>query len=68
MYFVQTYLLGNTPGPLKKFREEEFDNLREYSDIRELKECDKVYNYACYNNLGNLDKSSKYVCPIRQHI
>ncbi|RXH80357.1 hypothetical protein DVH24_041504 [Malus domestica] len=43
--FDWTYLLGNTPGPLKKFREEEFDNLREYSDIRELKECDK--SLAC---------------------
>ncbi|RXI01843.1 hypothetical protein DVH24_015192 [Malus domestica] len=60
----KTYLSGDTPGTLKKFREEELENLRGDNEIRELKEWDRVYGYAYYNNLGNPDKSQEYARPV----
>ncbi|CAN6724642.1 unnamed protein product [Malus baccata var. baccata] len=60
----KTYLSGDTPGTLTKFREEELENLRGDNEIRELKEWDRVYGYAYYNNLGNPDKSQEYARPV----
>ncbi|KAJ4945389.1 hypothetical protein NE237_014222 [Protea cynaroides] len=59
----QTYLPSDTPEPLRKYREEELVNLRG-NGKEELKEWDRVYDYAFYNDLGNPDKGTKYERPI----
>ncbi|XP_042499603.1 probable linoleate 9S-lipoxygenase 5 isoform X2 [Macadamia integrifolia] len=59
----QAYLPTNTPEPLRKYREQELVNLRG-DGIGELKEWDRVYDYACYNDLGDPDKGPKYVRPV----
>lgn len=62
---MQTYLLSDTPGPLKKFREEELVNLRgDNDDETQLQEWDRVYDYAYYNDLGKPHKGPKYARPI----
>ncbi|EXB56580.1 putative linoleate 9S-lipoxygenase 5 [Morus notabilis] len=59
----KTYLPSETPATLRKYREEELVNLR--GDGKgELKEWDRVYDYAYYNDLGNPDKGEKYVRPV----
>ncbi|KAJ6775530.1 LIPOXYGENASE [Salix purpurea] len=59
----QTYLPHETPAPLRKYREEELVKLR--GDGKgELKEWDRVYDYAYYNDLGDPDKGAKYVRPV----
>lgn len=56
---VQTYLPYNTPVPLRKYREEELENLR--GDGKgELHEADRIYDYAYYNDLGD----HKHVRPV----
>ncbi|KAL6278607.1 hypothetical protein ACE6H2_022208 [Prunus campanulata] len=61
----KTYLLSDTPGPLKKFREEELVNLRgDDDDETELQEWDRVYGYAYYNDLGKPHKGPQYARPI----
>ncbi|KAL6324157.1 hypothetical protein AAG906_006428 [Vitis piasezkii] len=49
----QTYLPSETPRPLRKYREGEL-----------LKEWDRVYDYAYYNDLGNPDRDLKYARPV----
>ncbi|KAL4198234.1 hypothetical protein AMTRI_Chr03g44860 [Amborella trichopoda] len=50
----ESYLPSETPLALKKLREEELLNLRG-NGVGELKEWDRVYDYAYYNDLGNPD-------------
>jgi linoleate 9S-lipoxygenase len=52
-----------TPAPLRKYREEELVHLRGNGE-GELKEWDRVYDYAYYNDLGDPDKGPKYVRPV----
>ncbi|KAK9083902.1 hypothetical protein Scep_030373 [Stephania cephalantha] len=59
----QTYLPCNTPEPLRIYREEELANLRG-NGSEELKEWDRVYDYAYYNNLGDPDKGPEYARPV----
>ncbi|OVA12582.1 Lipoxygenase [Macleaya cordata] len=59
----QTYLPFNTPEPLRKYREEELVNLRG-DGTGELKEWDRVYDYAFYNDLGDPDKGPEYARPV----
>ena len=60
---MQTYLPSETPTPLRKYRDEELVNLR--GDGKgELKEWDRVYDYAYYNDLGNPDKGPEHVRPV----
>lgn len=61
---VQTYLPGDTPAPLRPYREEDLFNLRGDHVDRELKDGDRIYGYAVYNDLGNPDKGPKYVRPV----
>nr|XP_023883356.1 probable linoleate 9S-lipoxygenase 5 isoform X1 [Quercus suber] len=59
----KTYLPSETPTPLRKYRDEELVNLR--GDGKgELKEWDRVYDYAYYNDLGNPDKGPEHVRPV----
>ncbi|KAM1095501.1 hypothetical protein EV1_010459 [Malus domestica] len=62
----KTYLPSETPLPLRKYREEELVHLRgdDEKGKGELQEWDRVYDYDCYNDLGNPDKGAKYVRPI----
>ncbi|RVX18906.1 putative linoleate 9S-lipoxygenase 5 [Vitis vinifera] len=59
----QTYLPSETPGPLRKYRKGELVNLRG-DGTGELKEWDRVYDYAYYNDLGNPDRDLKYARPV----
>ncbi|XP_043716745.1 probable linoleate 9S-lipoxygenase 5 [Telopea speciosissima] len=59
----QSYLPSNTPEPLRKYREQELVNLRG-DGTGELKEWDRVYDYAFYNDLGDPDKGPKYERPV----
>lgn len=59
----KTYLPSNTPTPLVKFREEELRNLRG-GGTGELKEWDRVYDYALYNDLGDPDKDADRARPV----
>ncbi|KAJ6305873.1 hypothetical protein OIU78_021241 [Salix suchowensis] len=59
----KTCLPQDTDGPLRKYREEELVKLR--GDGKgELKEWDRVYDYAYYNDLGDPDEGTKYVRPV----
>ena len=62
-YLLQTYLPSETPGPLRKYREGELVSLRG-DGTGELKEWDRVYDYAYYNDLGNPDRDLKYARPV----
>lgn len=59
----QTYLPGNTPEPLRHYREQELVNLRGNGSGM-LKEWDRVYDYAYYNDLGLPDKGLSYARPV----
>ncbi|KAK9931981.1 hypothetical protein M0R45_019234 [Rubus argutus] len=59
----KTYLPGDTPLPLLKYREQELDQLRG-DGTGELKEWDRVYDYAYYNDLGDPDKGSNFARPV----
>ncbi|XP_050371801.1 probable linoleate 9S-lipoxygenase 5 [Argentina anserina] len=59
----KTYLPSDTPLPLRQYRQQELEQLRG-NGKGELKEWDRVYDYALYNDLGDPDKGSKYVRPI----
>ncbi|KAI9114904.1 hypothetical protein K1719_013917 [Acacia pycnantha] len=59
----KTYLPCQTPGPLRKFREEELESLRG-NGSGELKEWDRVYDYAYYNDLGFPDKGPEHERPV----
>ncbi|XP_057992070.1 probable linoleate 9S-lipoxygenase 5 [Hevea brasiliensis] len=59
----KTYLPCQTPDTLRKYREEELINLR--GDGKgELKEWDRVYDYAYYNDLGSPDKGKEHGRPV----
>ncbi|KAL9271955.1 putative linoleate 9S-lipoxygenase 5 [Drosera capensis] len=58
----KTYLPHDTPEPLRKYREEELVNLRGDGNGM-LKEWDRVYDYAPYNDLGSPEKGNEYARP-----
>ncbi|KAL8171373.1 hypothetical protein V2J09_023177 [Rumex salicifolius] len=59
----KSYLPRDTPELLVKYREEELRNLRGNGEGM-LKEWDRVYDYAYYNDLGKPDKGEDYVRPV----
>ncbi|XP_061994712.1 probable linoleate 9S-lipoxygenase 5 [Rosa rugosa] len=59
----KTYLPNDTPLPLRKYRQQELEQLRG-NGTGELKEWDRVYDYAYYNDLGDPDKGSYYARPV----
>ncbi|XP_042491493.1 probable linoleate 9S-lipoxygenase 5 [Macadamia integrifolia] len=64
VFFTNTsFLPSETPEPLRKYREEELVNLRG-DGTGELKEWDRVYDYAFYNDLGNPDKGTEHARPV----
>uniref|UniRef100_A0A5B7BRB5 Lipoxygenase n=1 Tax=Davidia involucrata TaxID=16924 RepID=A0A5B7BRB5_DAVIN len=64
IFFVnKTYLPCNTPEPLRQYREEELINLRGNGSGM-LKEWDRVYDYAYYNDLGSPDKDKEHARPV----
>lgn len=60
---MQTFLPSETPAPLIPYREDELVTLRG-NGAGELKEWDRVYDYAYYNDLGEPDKGAEYVRPV----
>ncbi|KAI8566243.1 hypothetical protein RHMOL_Rhmol02G0025100 [Rhododendron molle] len=59
----KTYLPSDTPEPLRYYREQELNDLRGTGSGM-LKEWDRVYDYAYYNNLGLPDKGPEYRRPV----
>lgn len=59
----KTYLPSDTPEPLHYYREQELIDLRGTGSGM-LKEWDRVYDYAYYNNLGRPDKGRDYARPV----
>ncbi|KAM5554019.1 putative linoleate 9S-lipoxygenase 5 [Rosa sericea] len=59
----KTYLPNDTPLPLRKYRQQELEQLRG-NGTGQLKEWDRVYDYAYYNDLGDPDKGSNYARPV----
>ncbi|XP_050371800.1 probable linoleate 9S-lipoxygenase 4 [Argentina anserina] len=56
----KTYLPSDTPLALRKYRQQELEQLRG-NGTGQLKEWDRVYDYALYNDLGDPDKGPEYV-------
>ncbi|PIN09460.1 Linoleate 9S-lipoxygenase [Handroanthus impetiginosus] len=59
----KTYLPSETPEALRLYREEELINLRGNGNGM-LKDWDRVYDYAYYNDLGHPDKGKDYARPV----
>uniref|UniRef100_A0A7N2LWR0 Lipoxygenase n=1 Tax=Quercus lobata TaxID=97700 RepID=A0A7N2LWR0_QUELO len=59
----KTYLPCQTPELLHKYREKELEKLRG-DESGELKEWDRVYDYAYYNDLGSPDKGKDHARPV----
>ncbi|XP_071716401.1 probable linoleate 9S-lipoxygenase 5 [Rutidosis leptorrhynchoides] len=59
----KAYLPSSTPEPLRNYREQELINLRGTGSGL-LKEWDRVYDYAYYNDLGQPDKGPDYARPV----
>ncbi|XP_071716833.1 probable linoleate 9S-lipoxygenase 5 [Rutidosis leptorrhynchoides] len=59
----KSYLPSSTPEPLRDYRKQELENLRGTGSGM-LKEWDRVYDYAYYNDLGQPDKGPKYARPV----
>ncbi|KAK9070900.1 hypothetical protein SSX86_009468 [Deinandra increscens subsp. villosa] len=59
----KAYLPSSMPEPLRFYRQQELTNLQG-SGSRKLKEWDRVYDYAYYNDLGSPDKGPKYARPV----
>ncbi|KAG2317397.1 hypothetical protein Bca52824_020519 [Brassica carinata] len=57
-------LPSETPELVKELREEELKNLRGDEKRGELKEWDRVYDYAYYNDLGAPDKGPDSARPV----
>ncbi|KAL2509073.1 Linoleate 9S-lipoxygenase 5 [Forsythia ovata] len=62
-FAYETYLPCNTPEPLRAYREDELINLRGDGSGM-LKEWDRVYDYAFYNDLGSPEKGPEYARPV----
>ncbi|CAA3009577.1 probable linoleate 9S-lipoxygenase 5 isoform X2 [Olea europaea subsp. europaea] len=62
-FAYKTYLPCNTPEPLRAYREDELTNLRG-DGSGTLKEWDRVYDYALYNDLGSPEKGQEYARPV----
>ncbi|KAF8089001.1 hypothetical protein N665_0522s0030 [Sinapis alba] len=60
----KAYLPSKTPELVKELREEELKNLRGDEKEGELKEWDRVYDYAYYNDLGAPDKGPDSARPV----
>ncbi|XP_047951982.1 probable linoleate 9S-lipoxygenase 5 [Salvia hispanica] len=61
----QPYLPSQTPPPLVPYREEELAILRGGGDgTRELREWDRVYDYAYYNDLADPDSGQDSARPV----
>ncbi|KAL1543238.1 Linoleate 9S-lipoxygenase 5 [Salvia divinorum] len=59
----KAYLPSETPPPLIVYREQELKNLRGKGS-GELKEWDRVYDYAFYNDLGSPEKGEDHARPV----
>ncbi|KAK7357488.1 hypothetical protein VNO80_16776 [Phaseolus coccineus] len=59
----KAYLPCQTPGPLRKLREQELEVLRGKGEGK-LNEWDRVYDYAYYNDLGTPDDGPDYARPV----
>ncbi|KAF3784586.1 putative linoleate 9S-lipoxygenase 5 [Nymphaea thermarum] len=59
----QSYLPSLTPAPLKTLRETELMHLRG-DGLGKLREWDRVYDYAFYNDLGDPDKGEDKARPV----
>nr|XP_009418148.1 PREDICTED: probable linoleate 9S-lipoxygenase 5 [Musa acuminata subsp. malaccensis] len=65
VFFANTaYLPGETPAPLKPYREDELLNLRGEDVTGQLQEWDRIYDYAYYNDLGNPDSDAALARPV----
>jgi len=60
---LKTYLPHDTPDALHKYRAEELANLRGDGKGM-LKEWDRVYDYAYYNDLGSPEKGPEDARPV----
>ncbi|KAG0604154.1 hypothetical protein M758_10G149300 [Ceratodon purpureus] len=58
----KTYLPAETPESLKELREKELALLRG-DGTGERKECDRIYDYQIYNDLGDPDKNESLERP-----
>ncbi|XP_061376036.1 linoleate 9S-lipoxygenase 6-like [Gastrolobium bilobum] len=64
LFFSNTcYLPSQTPRALVELRKEELDRLRG-NGIGERKKWDRIYDYDCYNDLGDPDKGPEHLRPI----
>ncbi|KAK1592588.1 hypothetical protein Q3G72_027479 [Acer saccharum] len=59
----KTYLPCQTPEPLRRYRDEELENLRGKGK-GEFKEWDRIYDYDYYNDLGSPEKGPEYARPV----
>ncbi|XP_068666589.1 lipoxygenase 6, chloroplastic-like [Aristolochia californica] len=59
----QSYLPSQTPSGLKELRAAELVRLRG-NGRGERKKFDRIYDYACYNDLGNPDKDEDLARPV----
>ncbi|XP_058743456.1 linoleate 9S-lipoxygenase-like [Vicia villosa] len=57
------YVPSQTPRALLELRNEELDKLRG-NGMDERKEWDRIYDYDCYNDLGDPDKGSEHFRPV----
>ncbi|KAL9303445.1 hypothetical protein ACSQ67_020708 [Phaseolus vulgaris] len=57
------YLPSQTPRALVELRKEELDKLRG-NGTGERKECDRIYDYDYYNDLGDPEKGPEHLRPV----